>query len=52
MCASSEDKRGLTSVEAAADGGDHNLQSEKTSHGEKDIAVLLVDGINTNNVHD
>ena len=42
----------LTAVEAAAYGGDDDLESKETTHSEEDGAFLLVDGVYPNNVHD
>ena len=41
-----------TLVEATANGGYYNLHSKKDAHGVEDRSLLVVDGVNTDNVDD
>lgn len=49
---STQIERILTSEEAAADGSDDNLETEKAAHGVENIATLLVDGMNADDMHE
>ena len=40
----------LTSEEAAANGSDDDLEGKETTHAEEDVAVLLIDGVETDDV--
>ena len=42
----------LTSVEAAADGSDDDLECKETAHSVEDIPVLLVDSMNADDMDD
>ena len=40
----------LTTVESTANGGNDDLGSEESAHSEEDIPVLLVDGVDADDV--
>ena len=43
-------RTGLTAIETAGDAGDDDLEGEETAHAEEDITVLLVDGVDADDV--
>ena len=45
-------EQGLTSEEATANRGDDDLETKEATHGVEDIAVLLVDCMNSNDMHE
>ncbi len=42
----------LTAEEATADGGDYHLESKEAAHAEKDVAALLIDGVDTDDMNE
>ena len=42
----------LTTVESTANGGNDDLGSEESAHSEEDIPVLLVDGVDSDDMDD
>ena len=46
------EKLTLTTVEPAANGGNDDLSGEESTHSEEDVPVLLVDGVDSDDMDD